>query len=435
MKIAIVGRPNTGKSTLFNRLIGRNKAVTDDLPGVTRDRLLSTIEHNGVFFDIIDTGGYEKNDKDPILKHIVEQVHIAVEESDLILFVVDGKNGINPIDREIASILRKKEKDTILVINKVDHAKREYSDFYSLGIESVMPVSAEHALGIDDLLDAIFEKRKEDEATLRDHRNNMDSEYIKIAISGRPNTGKSTLLNSIIGEERAITSDAPGTTRDVIDIPLNNKYGDFLLLDTAGIRRYARTESKIESYSIMRSRSTIEFSDIALLVIDGTEGFTHQDKKVSEIIAKAGVGCLIIINKRDKMEREFTEQEIHWQIPFLSYAPILYLSAKYDDNFDKVFKQIKKIHEGRTKKISTGDLNRAFKQITTYKTPPMASGKEVKLKYMVQASKERACVPRFIVCGVRAKLTHSSYKKYLVAKLREEFGFVGNPIELIFKEG
>lgn len=435
MKIAIVGRPNTGKSTLFNRLIGRNKAVTDDLPGVTRDRLLSTIEHNGKFFDIIDTGGYDKNDKDPILKHIVEQVHIAVEESDLILFVVDGKNGMNPLDKEIAGILRKQGKDTILVINKVDHAKRNYSEFYSLGIQSVMPVSAEHALGIDDLLDAIFEKKINDKTVVRDHRENMNSDFMKIAIAGRPNTGKSTLLNSIIGEERAITSDVPGTTRDVIDIPLKNKYGDFLLLDTAGIRRYARTESKIESYSIMRSRDTIEFSDIALLVIDGTEGFTHQDKKVSEIIAKAGVGCLIIVNKRDKMEREFTEQEVHWQIPFLSYAPIIYLSAKYDDNFDKIFKQIKKIYEGRTKKISTGDLNRCFKQITNFKTPPMASGKEVKLKYMVQASKDHASVPRFIVCGVRAKLTHSSYKKYLIGKLREEFSFIGNPIELIFKEG
>ncbi|MEI6080545.1 MAG: ribosome biogenesis GTPase Der, partial [bacterium] len=293
MKVAIIGRPNTGKSTLFNRLIGRNKAVTDDLPGVTRDRLVSTVEHYGKYFEIIDTGGYEIGN-DPILKHIVEQVHIAVEEADVILFIVDGKNGVNPIDREISSIIRKQEKKVILVVNKVDHEKREFSDFYSLGIDTLMPVSAEHALGIGELLDAVVEMGfKDSDPAVRDHRENMNSGFMKIAIAGRPNTGKSTLLNSIMGENRAITSDVPGTTRDVLDIPVKNKFGDFLLLDTAGIRKYAKTESKIESYSIMRSRKTIEFSDVAILVVDGTEGFTHQDKKVSEIIAKAGVGCLI----------------------------------------------------------------------------------------------------------------------------------------------
>ncbi len=435
MKVAIIGRPNTGKSTLFNRLIGRNKAVTDDLPGVTRDRLVSTVEHYGKYFEIIDTGGYEIGN-DPILKHIVEQVHIAVEEADVILFIVDGKNGVNPIDREISSIIRKQEKKVILVVNKVDHEKREFSDFYSLGIDTLMPVSAEHALGIGELLDAVVEMGfKDSDPAVRDHRENMNSGFMKIAIAGRPNTGKSTLLNSIMGENRAITSDVPGTTRDVLDIPVKNKFGDFLLLDTAGIRKYAKTESKIESYSIMRSRKTIEFSDVAILVVDGTEGFTHQDKKVSEIIAKAGVGCLIVVNKRDKMEREFTAEEIHWQIPFLAYAPIMYMSAKYDKDFDKVFRQVKKIYEERIKKVSTGELNRFFKQVTNYKTPPLSGGKEVKLKYMVQASKEHAAVPRFIVCGKRAKLTHSSYKKYLVGKLREEFGFVGNPVEIIFKEG
>jgi GTP-binding protein len=434
MKVAVIGRPNTGKSTLFNRLIGRNKAVTDDLPGVTRDRLVSTVEHYGKYFEIIDTGGYEKGD-DPIQKHIVEQVHIALEEADLVLLVVDAKHGINPLDREVAGILRKKGKDAILVVNKVDHEKREYSEFYSLGIEPVVPVSASHSLGIDALLDIVVEKGFTASDKVKDHRDNMDSGAVKLAIAGRPNTGKSTLLNSIIGHQRAVTSELPGTTRDVIDVPLSNKFGDFLLLDTAGIRRYAKTESKIESYSIMRSRDTIGFSDVALLVVDGTEGFTHQDKKVSEIIADAGVGCLIIINKRDKMEREFTEQEIHWQIPFLSYAQIMYISAKYDKDFGKIFKKVKKIYEERTKKISTGDLNKVFKQVTTYKTPPMSGGKEVKLKYIVQASKERACVPRFIICGTRAKLTHSSYKKYLIAQLREAFGFTGNPIELIFKEG
>jgi len=432
VKIAIVGRPNTGKSSVFNCLIGKNKAVTDDLPGVTRDRLFATVDHYGHYFELIDTGGLEYSDG-PIQKHIVEQIHIAIEESDFVLFVVDGKEGLHPADKDIAMILRKAKKDFILVVNKIDNDKREYSEFHKLGIKEIYPFSAAHALGFSELIDAIvtrIDKLKE-----RSSGSAPELNGIKLAICGRPNTGKSTLLNSILGETRAVTSEVPGTTRDVIDIQYTNRFGDFILMDTAGIRKHSKTESNIEIYSIMRSKKVIEFSDVALLVIDGTLGFTHQDKRVSQLIAEAGVGCLIVVNKRDLMEREFTDQEIQWQIPYLSYAPIVYISALCDKDFSKVFKKVKQINEERNKKLSTGELNKFFKDVVTYKTPPLAGGKDVKLKFMVQATKVSGGVPRFIVLGKRAKLTHESYRKYLIGRLRDAFGFEGNPVELIFKEG
>ena len=435
IKVAIVGRPNTGKSSVFNCLLGKNKAVTDDLPGVTRDRLFATVDHYGRYFELIDTGGLEYSDG-PIQKHIVEQIHIAIEESDFVLFIVDGKEGLHPADKDIATILRKAKKDFILVVNKIDNDKRDYSEFHKMGIKEMYPFSAAHALGFSDLIDAIVERIDRINDKLPNGAD--DAEYvdgIKLAICGRPNTGKSTLLNSILGETRAVTSDIPGTTRDVIDIHYTNKFGDFILMDTAGIRKHSKTESNIEIYSIMRSKKVVEFSDVALLVIDGTLGFTHQDKRVSQIIAEAGVGCLIVVNKRDLMEREFTEQEIQWQIPYLSYAPIVYISALYDKDFSKVFKKVKQINDERNKKLSTGELNKFFKDVVTYKTPPLIGGKDVKLKFMVQATKVSGGVPRFIILGKRAKLTHESYRKYIIGRLRETFGFIGNPIELIFKEG
>ncbi|MFH1222718.1 MAG: ribosome biogenesis GTPase Der [Pseudomonadota bacterium] len=436
MKVAVVGRPNVGKSSVFNCLAGKNKAVTDDLPGVTRDRLFAEVELYGKTFELIDTGGYEYSVQETrsgrvhdehIQKHIVEQIHIAIEESDFVLFVVDGKEGLHPADKDIAALLRKAKKDFILVVNKIDNDKIDYSEFHSLGIKSMFPFSAAHALGYSDLTDAIVERVKVSEKS--------EFKGVRLAIAGRPNTGKSTLLNAILGETRVVTSEVPGTTRDVIDTPFSNKFGDFVLMDTAGIRRHSKTESKVEVYSIMRSKRAVEFSDVALLVIDGTEGFTHQDKRVTQIIAEAGVGCVIVINKRDLMEREFTEQEIHWAIPYLSYAPIVYISALYENDFSKVFKKVKQVYNERNKEISTGELNKFFKDIVTYKTAPLCGGKEVKLKFMVQATKESGGVPRFIVLGRRAKLTHESYRKYIISRLRERFGFDGNPIELIFKEG
>ncbi len=431
MKVAIVGRPNTGKSSLFNRLAGQNKAVTDDLPGVTRDRLFAEVDHYGHDFELIDTGGYEFGDGH-IVQHIVEQIHIAVEEAELILFVVDGKDGLTSTDVEIANMLRKADKDIVLVVNKVDNEKLVYDEFHSLGMKQIVPVSAAHALGIGDLVDIMVEKSK---ASTKPKGKRVYAEnVIKIAIAGRPNTGKSTLLNAVLGHKRAVTSPIPGTTRDVIDIPINNPHGDFILLDTAGIRRHSKTGSRIEAYSIIRSKKAIEDADVAFLVIDGEEGFTAQDKKVSELISVSGAACVIVVNKKDKMKRRFTDEELNQEIPYLSYAPLLYISAAYDKDFSKLFKVAVDVNSERHKKISTGDLNRFFQNTIRYKTPPMVSGKEIKLKYIVQAAKQQGGVPRFIICGKNAKMVHPSYKKFLIAKLREEFGFKGNPIALIFKE-
>lgn len=433
MKLAIVGRPNTGKSSLFNRLAGRNKAVTDDVPGVTRDRLYVEADFFGKNVELIDTGGYEFDAKD-LSKHIVSQIHMALDESDASLLVVDGKEGLHPADSAMAKLLRKSGKPVILVINKVDHDKRNYQEFHSLGLNHIVAVSAAHALGIGDLMDKVIEVMGLNENGA-DYDDNKDNDtYIKLAIAGRPNTGKSTILNSISGEIRSVTSEVPGTTRDVVDVKLSNKFGDFMIMDTAGIRRHAKTSSRIEVYSIFRSKEVIEFADVALLMIDGSEGFTHQDKKVSQIIGDAGVGCVIVVNKRDLMKREFKQEEISAQIPHLSYAPIVYVSALLDKDFSKVFKTVKKVHNERMKTISTANLNKFLKDALNYKTPPLTSGREVKLKYIVQASKQKGGVPRFIVSGKNVKSTHPSYKRYLVGKLREEYGFIGNPIEIVFKE-
>jgi GTPase len=455
---AIIGRPNTGKSTLFNRLIAKNKSVIDDLPGVTRDRLCSQVEYYGHLIDLIDTGGYELGDHH-ISKHILEQVHIAIEESDVVILVVDGKYGLNPLDKEIADLIRKREKKVILAVNKVDNDTRLYDEFHVLGIKDVVAVSSAHSIGLGSLFDKIIElgfediKNNDDEKDL-DTDNEQDvlkskiegkgenedkgedkEPEIKIAIAGRPNTGKSTLLNAIAGHKRAVTSHEPGTTRDVVDVKVKNKYGNFTILDTAGIRRYSKTESKIEIYSIMRSKEAVESADVAIWLIDGNEPFTHQDKRVSEIIYEGGVGCLIVVNKKDTMSGKLSSQEIEQKIPYLSYAPLIYVSSMYDKKFDKLFQAVRNIYDERVKKINTGELNRFFQELISFKTPPMHAGKEVKLKYIVQAARSTAGVPRFIIFGVRAKNTHSSYKRYIISKLRKHFGFVGNPVEILFKEG
>ncbi|MBN1113869.1 MAG: ribosome biogenesis GTPase Der [Oligoflexia bacterium] len=429
MKVAIIGRPNTGKSTLFNRLIGKNKAVTDDLPGVTRDRLIGTVTHYGKIFEIIDTGGYETGD-DVILTHIMEQIRIAVEESDIILFTVDGKYGINALDSEIAGMLRKSGKIIMLVVNKIDNGKMDFSDFYSLGIEKVFPVSATHSIGISELLEEICGHVKEAGET-----GIADSGFIRLAIAGKPNTGKSTLLNSILDLNRAVTSDQPGTTRDVIEITLENDFGKYVIVDTAGIRRKPRVESRIEAYSIMRSKKMIESSDVALLVIDAGDGVTHQDKRVSELISESGTGCVIVCNKKDLVGGKVSDREIYNSMPYLEYAPVVSVSARFDRDFSGIFKVVNRIHEERLKKLSTGELNRFLKAVTDYKTPPMARGREVRLKYMVQVFNERGGTPGFIVFSNQPDAVHSSYHRYLIRRLREEYSFFGNPIELTFKRG
>jgi GTPase len=428
VKVAVIGRPNVGKSSLFNKLISKRKAVVDDIPGVTRDRLEEKVEHYGKVFTLIDTGGYELKDTH-IEDHILEQIDIAIQEANLLLFVVDGKTGLHPMDYDIAKRLRKSDKKLILLVNKVDNDKRDFSEFYSLGIKPVLSCSVSHSLGIGDLLDEII-KHESIKAC-----EEKEEDLVRIAISGRPNTGKSTLLNAMIKEKRAVVSSKPGTTRDVVDIKLKNKFGEFLVLDTAGIRKVSKTESRIEEYSIIRTKKAIERSDIALLVIDGVDGVTTQDKKVSKIIEDSGTACIILINKKDKMEKLMKKKDIDFYLPYLKYAPSVNVSAKYEKDFDKIFKLINEIMDYRKKKITTGELNRFFQKIIDYKTPPLKAGKEIRLKYIVQVHKTRGAVPKFIVFANFPKDVHESYKRYIVRKLREEYNFMGSPIKLIFKKG
>lgn len=424
MNVAIIGRPNTGKSSLFNCLIRKKKAVIDDLPGVTRDRLSALLTYNNKTFNLIDTGGYDPGD-DLILRHILEQINIAINDADLLLFVVDVKAGILPFDYELSNIIRKSKKKTILVVNKVDNENIVYNDFYSLGFP-LIPISVAHKRGIGDLLDLVSENLPNERLTLdRDNR-------INIAISGRLNTGKSTLLNSIINDTRAVVNDKPGTTRDTIDVNFSNEFGDFTIVDTAGIRKKAKTESRIEFFSIMRAKKAIEKANLALLVIDGSIGITTQDKKVSEIIQELGVSCIVVVNKKDQMKKDFKDEL--YKINYLSYAPTIYISALYDRDYKKLFKLIKEVISERNKKISTGELNRFFQDLINYKTPPLSGNKEINLKYIVQANTYNGAV-RFIIFTNYPKDVHKSYERFIINRIRGEYSFIGSPIEIVFKKG
>jgi len=420
-KVALIGRPNTGKSTLFNIIAEKNKAIIYDIPGVTRDRLISKVDYYGKKFNLIDTGGFE-DAKNEMGIHIQEQIKIALSQASIVLFVVD--TNITSDDLELAKLIRKANKETILVVNKCDSEKKNYFDFYKLGFNKVIPVSAIHRKGIGVLLDELTKNFK---------KNNDDEEikYPKITIAGRPNTGKSTLLNSLIKEKRAVTSDKPGTTRDAIEVELATKFGNYIFIDTAGVRRHSKTESGIEKFSINLARKEIKLSDITLLIIDGNEGVTSQDKRVAQLVNELGTACIILVNKKDI--KKPSEKEIYNELIFLNHCPMLFISAKFDKDFNKIFKSINLVLKERYKKISTNSLNTFLKKVTNLKTPPMSGTRDVKLKYIVQAAKDDKGYPRFIIFSNYPDGVHSSYIKYLIRKLREEYGFIGNPIDLIFK--
>lgn len=422
-KVALVGRPNTGKSTLFNVIVEKQKSIVDDIPGVTRDRLVADVDYYGKNFQVIDTGGYEIGESELAI-HIQEQIRIAVKEAEVVVFVVDAKDGLMSEDLEISKILRKFTKKIIVAVNKVDNQKIDYSDFYKAGFKLVFPVSAMHKIGIGDLLDEVtedFGKTKNDEVKIV---------IPKICISGRPNTGKSTLMNGILGEKRVVTSSTPGTTRDSIEVLIEKKYGTFKLIDTAGLRRHSKMEGKLERFSITKSKAEIKQADLALLMIDASIGITQQDKRVAEIINSEGTGCVIVMNKNDL--KKINEKEVYNQLKFLSYAPILSISAKYDKDFSKIFKHVNKVLEERKKKISTNSLNSFLKKALNYKSHPLMGTKEIKLKYMVQAHTSISG-PKFVIFTNYPDLIAESYKRYLIRRLREEYGFLGNPIDINFK--
>ena len=430
--VALIGRPNVGKSTLFNYLIGERKAIVEDTPGVTRDRIYGDTTWRGKEFTIIDTGGIEEDANNEISEQIKIQAEIAIEMADLVLFITDVKQGITKDDREIALMLKKSKKKTILVCNKVDDFKKFENDtyeFYNLGMGTPEPISAANCKGIGDLLDKVYDELPESEEE-------EDEENIKVAVIGKPNVGKSSLINKILGENRLIVSDVAGTTRDAIDSKFENCYGKYIFIDTAGIRRHSKVDEDIEKYSILRTKVAIERADVCILMIDANEGVTEQDTKIAGVAYESGKGIIIAINKWDEYEKETGTVEeykknVYNKLSYLSYAPIVFISAKTGQRVEKLFSLINEINENTRRRIPTSTLNTVLAEAVSIVQPPTDKGRRLKVLYITQVSIQP---PTFIIFTNSKKLFHFSYERYIVNKLREEFNFNGTPIRIIIRE-
>ena len=428
--ISIVGRQNVGKSTLFNRIIGHRKAITEDIPGVTRDRNYGEFEFGGKSFVIVDTGGFEPEGTEKITSLVKEQIYGAVEESSMIIFLLDARDGLLPEDREIASILRRYNKPVFYVVNKVDSHKREAetADFYRLGVEKLYLVSAAHGLGVGDLLEdiaRIAEAEPEEEAP----------RGIKIAVVGRPNTGKSSIVNRLLGSDRMIVSDVPGTTRDAIDSVIQFEGKTFTVIDTAGLRKKSRISQKVEEYSVTSALRSIERADVVNLVIDGQLGIGHQDGTIAHFIVSTGKGIGIVVNKRDLMDRDVAEDEyrtmVRQRLPHADFAPVIFTSALTGEQVENILDIDTAIYGQLTTRISTPKLNNAFEEFTRRLSPPMAEGKQVKIFYVSQL---KSVPPTFILFLNYPERIPEHYKRYLENALREKYGFMGAPIRLLFRK-
>lgn len=431
--VAVVGRPNVGKSTLFNKLIGKRLSIVEDTPGVTRDRIYSECEWRGRKFMIVDTGGIEPDSDDVILKQMKNQAEIAVSRADVIVFLTDIRSGVTSADMEVADMLRASGKPIVLSVNKVDSigdVPVEFYDFYSLGLGEPIAVSAVHGHGSGDLLDEIV-KYFPDEET-----DDNENDSIRVAVIGKPNVGKSSLINKISGEERAIVSDIAGTTRDSTDTIVENEYGKFVFVDTAGIRKKSKVTEKIEHYSTLRSYMAVDGADVCVIMIDATEGVTDQDTKVAGYAHEQGKGCIIAVNKWDSVEKdsstmnEFTEK-LKESFSFMSYAPYIFISAKTGQRIQKLFEMIVSVSNQNSMRISTGMLNDVLAYATTRVQPPSDKGRRLKIYYMTQPSTKP---PTFVMFVNRADLFHFSYQRYIENQIRETFGLVGTPIKIIIRE-
>ena len=431
--IALIGRPNVGKSTFFNYIIGERKSIVEDTPGVTRDRIYAETEWRGRKFTIIDTGGIEPKSNDEILVQMKRQAQIAMEMADIIIFLTDIKQGVTATDYEVATMLRKTGKPIILVCNKADKIGQTPDDiyeFYNLGIGEPYPVSALNKLGTGEVLDAIYENLPTNEET------DDDNEYIHVAVIGKPNSGKSSLINKILGEERLIVSNIAGTTRDAIDSKFENKYGKYVFIDTAGIRRKSKIEEDIEKYSILRAMAAIEKANVCVLLIDATEGVTEQDAKIAGEAHESGKGVIILINKWDAIEKETGSlekytKEVYEKLAYLTYAPILFVSAKTGQRVEKLFPLINLVNEQNGLRIKTSMLNDVINEAITLVQPPSDKGRRLKIYYATQATTRP---PTFVVFCNNAKLFHFSYKRYIENQLRKVFGFKGTPVRIIIRE-
>lgn len=430
--LAVVGRPNVGKSTFFNRIIGERKAIVEDVPGVTRDRIYAETEWNGREFAIIDTGGIEASTDDPILSQMRDQAVVAMDMADLILFMVDGKEGLTTADIEVGAILRRTGKKVILVVNKIDNPSKmpdTIYDFYELGLGEPIPISSANMLNIGDLLDEIV-------SGFPDKDYEADEENIKLAIIGKPNVGKSSLVNALTKENRVIVSPIAGTTRDSIDTPFSFEGNDFTLIDTAGLRRRSKVYDSIEKFSVIRAIAAIERCDICILMIDAMEGITEQDKKIAGIAHEAGKGMMIVINKWDLVEKETNtmrdyERKVRAELLFASYAPILFTSVLQGRRIYDILRKAAAIQEIRMRRITTGKLNNLIEDAVMMRQPPSDKGKRVKIYYAAQIG---VAPPLFSFNINSRELMHFSYARYLENRLREAYDFEGTSVKFVYNE-
>lgn len=431
--VAIVGRPNVGKSTLFNKLTGQRKAIVDDTPGVTRDRIYGDCEWLGYNFLLIDTGGIEPKSNDIILSQMRRQAQLAIDSADVIILVTDMKSGVVATDEEVAAILQKSGKPIVLCVNKCDRIGEpplEFYEFYNLGLGDPIQVSSIHGHGTGDLLDEVvkFLPRQEED--------DEDDSIIKVAVIGKPNVGKSSLINAVSGEERAIVSDIAGTTRDATDTYISNKHGDFMFIDTAGLRRKSKVEDQIEKYSVIRAKMAVERATVCVIMIDAVEGFTEQDSKVAGIAHEMGKACIIAVNKWDALAKDGKTMDSYRKklmndFSFMSYAPIIFISAKTGQRLDRLFELISFVDQQNVMRISTGKLNDVLASATARVQPPTDKGRRLKIYYMTQASTR----PPTFVCFVNNKeLFHYSYQRYLENQIREVFGLEGTPTRFVIRE-
>lgn len=431
--VAVVGRPNVGKSTLFNKLIGKRLSIVDDTPGVTRDRIYGDAEWNNRKIMLVDTGGIEPKTNDIILSGMRSQAQLAIETAQVIIFVTDVKAGVTAADSEIASMLQKSGKPIVLCVNKCDgigDTPLEFYEFYNLGLGDPIPVSSVHGHGTGDLLDAVFEHLNFEEDM------SDDEDVVQVAVIGKPNAGKSSLVNCISGEQRSIVSEIAGTTRDAIDTFVENEKGKFNFIDTAGLRRKSRVDDKIEKYSILRAQMAIERSDVCVIMIDGVEGFTEQDSKVAGLAMEQGKACIIAVNKWDAVEKDGTTMDSYRKklmkdFSFMPYAPIVFISAKTGQRIDRLYELINYVHSQNTMRISTGMLNDILADATARVQPPTDKGKRLKIYYMTQASTKP---PTFVCFCNKAELFHFSYQRYLENQIRSTFGLEGTPVRFVIRE-
>lgn len=431
--VAIVGRPNVGKSMLFNKLCGRRLSIVEDTPGVTRDRIYGESDWNGRKFTLVDTGGIEPNTDNEILAFMRQQAQIAIDNATVIVLVTDIKTGMTAADQEVAGMLQRSKKPIVLAVNKMDSTgvtDPEFYEFYNLGLGDPIAVSAVHGHGTGDLLDAClqyFPPETDEEE---------DSDVVQVAIIGKPNVGKSSLTNRILGEQRVIVSDVAGTTRDAIDSYFENATGKYNFIDTAGMRKKSKVDDAIEKYSVLRATMAIERSDVCLIMIDAQDGVTEQDTKVAGLAHEAGKASIIVVNKWDLIEKDNTtmkefEEKLQRDFSFMSYAPFVFISAKTGQRVPKLFAKIREVYEQNAMRISTGMLNDVLAYATTRVQPPSDKGRRLKIYYMTQASTKP---PTFVIFVNRADLFHFSYQRYIENQIRSTFGLTGTPVRFVVRE-